>query len=518
MASKNQNEFCAILDFGSQYSQLIARRVRENHVYCEILPFDTTAEELQSRGVHGVILSGGPCGVYDEGAPQLDPAILDLPVPVLGICYGMQVACQTTGGEVIPSTEREYGDTTLNIDASDNPIFADCPEQLQVWMSHGDRVSKSGEGFEAIAHTENTPLAAVHDSAKNFWGLQFHPEVTHTRDEGKILYNFLYKICGFTGDWEIKDYVDWAVGEIRNQVGDGRVVCGLSGGVDSSVVALLIHKAIGDRLTCFFVDNGLLRKGEAQQVCDVFQGQFNLDFRFIDATDRFLERLVDVTDPETKRKQIGYQFIDEFREAAKEFTDAKFLAQGTLYPDVIESVSPFEGPSATIKSHHNVGGLPDDLDFELVEPLRFLFKDEARLIGKELGLPDEIVHRQPFPGPGLGIRIIGDITRERLDTLREADAIVREELQEWDRHHDVWQGFAVLLPVRSVGVQGDQRTYEATAALRIVESVDGMTANWMLPPQEILARISNRICNEVKGINRVVLDISSKPPSTIEWE
>ncbi|OUU25883.1 MAG: GMP synthase (glutamine-hydrolyzing) [Planctomycetia bacterium TMED53] len=518
MASSNKNEFCAILDFGSQYSQLIARRVRENRVYCEILPCTTTAEELQSRGVHGVILSGGPCGVYDEGAPQLDPAILNLPVPVLGICYGMQVACQTAGGEVIPSNEREYGDTTLNIDATDNPIFQDCPAQLQVWMSHGDRISKSGDGFQAIAHTENTPLAAVHDPNLNFWGLQFHPEVTHTLDEGKILHNFLYRICGFSGDWEIKDYVEWAVEEIRNQVGDGRVVCGLSGGVDSSVVALLIHKAIGDRLTCFFVDNGLLRKGEAEQVCDVFQGQFNLDFRFIDATDRFLERLVDVTDPETKRKQIGYQFIDEFREAAKEFKDAKFLAQGTLYPDVIESVSPFEGPSATIKSHHNVGGLPDDLDFELVEPLRFLFKDEARLIGKELGLPDEIVHRQPFPGPGLGIRIIGDITRERLDTLRDADAIVREELQQWERHSDVWQGFAVLLPVRSVGVQGDQRTYEATAALRIVESIDGMTANWMLPPQEILARISNRICNEVKGINRVVLDISSKPPSTIEWE
>ena len=518
MASGLNNQFCAIIDFGSQYSQLIARRVRENRVYCEILPCTTTASQLRDLGAQGVILSGGPCGVYDDDAPTFDADILDMDVPVLGICYGMQVACQAVGGQVTASKEREYGDTTIFLNETDNPIFHGCDDRMQVWMSHGDRVNEISSDIVPIAHTENTPLAAVYDAAHRFWGLQFHPEVTHTQDEGKILNNFLYRICRFSGDWEIQDYVSRAVVEIREKVGTDRVVCALSGGVDSSVVAMLIHKAIGDQLTCFFIDNGLLREGEAEQVCEVFGNQFGLDFRFIDATDRFLERLAGVTDPEAKRKAIGHQFIDEFREAASQFKDARFLAQGTLYPDVIESVSPFEGPSATIKSHHNVGGLPEDIDFELIEPLRFLFKDEARVIGKEVGLPDEIVQRQPFPGPGLGIRIVGEVTRDRLQILRAADAIVQKELLGWSRFRDIWQGFAVLLPVRSVGVQGDQRTYDCTAALRIVESTDGMTANWMLPPQEILARISNRICNEVQGINRVVLDISSKPPSTIEWE
>lgn len=512
------HEYCAILDFGSQYSQLIARRVRENRVYCEILSHETTAEELRERPLKGVILSGGPCGVYEEGAPTVDPAIFELGVPVLGICYGMQIACQTLGGTVVPAEEREYGDTALIIDDQSDPLFGGLAERIQVWMSHGDRVMSIDDRFRAIAHSENSPLAAVRDVEGRFYGLQFHPEVTHTEDEGRILHNFLYKICRFGGDWKVQNYVEQAVEEIRAQVGDERVICALSGGVDSSVVAMLIHRAIGDRLSCFFIDNGVLRAGEAEQVQDLFAGQFGLDFHFIDATDRFMEALAGVEDPETKRKRIGHQFIEEFRTAAARFEGVKFLAQGTLYPDVIESVSPHHGASVTIKSHHNVGGLPEDLDFELVEPLRTLFKDEARQIGREVGLPDTVVQRQPFPGPGLAIRVIGEVTPERLEILRRADVIVQEEVEKLTDYRRIWQSFAVLLPVRTVGVQGDQRTYDNVIALRIVESVDGMTADWLYLPQETLARISTRICNEVKGVNRVVLDISSKPPSTIEWE
>lgn len=512
-------EYCAILDFGAQYSQLIARRVRENRVYCEILPHTVSAQTLREQPIRGIILSGGPCGVYEEGAPRIDPEIFELGVPILGICYGMQIGCQILGGEVTPADEREYGSTDLFVDAADDPLFQGLDSKFDVWMSHGDRVISVGPSIDTIAHTQNSPLAVVRANDRPFYGLQFHPEVTHTRDDGRLINNFLYRVCNFTGDWAITDYVEQNIAEIRSRVGDSdQVICALSGGVDSSVVARLLHRAIGDRLSCFFIDNGLLREGEAEAVTQVFTEDFQMKFRCIDATDRFLKVLEGVIDPEEKRKAIGHQFIEEFRTAAKEFTGARFLAQGTLYPDVIESISAHDGPSATIKSHHNVGGLPDDLEFELIEPLRYLFKDEARQMGRQLGLPDEIVNRQPFPGPGLGIRILGEVTSSRLATLRRADLIVQEEIQHFDGYRDIWQSFGVLLPIHTVGVMGDKRTYENVLALRIVESSDGMTADWVDVPNAILRKISNRICNEVAGINRVVLDISSKPPSTIEWE
>ncbi len=507
-----------IFDYGSQYSQLIARRVREHHAYSEIVPHTTAADEVRRRGAAGVILTGGPASCYEPGAPQIDPAVFRAGVPVLGICYGMQLAARVLGGEVSQSPAHEYGRTSIEVDP-ESPLFRGIPARTTVWMSHGDRVMDPGGVFRSLARTPSCPVAAVVHRDLPVYGVQFHPEVTHTPEGGWILRNFLVEICGSPCDWTAASYVDEAVAAIRAQVGErGRVVCGLSGGVDSSVVALLLARAIGTRSTCIFVDNGLLRKNEAAQVRATFEGKFGLDFRAVDAGARFLARLRGVTDPEEKRKAIGYEFIDVFADEARKIDGAGFLAQGTLYPDVVESTAPHGGPTAKIKSHHNVGGLPPDLKFALVEPLRFLFKDEVRRLGEELGLPPEITGRQPFPGPGLAVRCLGEVAEERLEVLRDADAIVTEEMKRSGLYSKVWQSFAVLLPVRTVGVMGDSRTYRSACVLRIVESDDGMTADWTRVPHEILAGISNRIINEVKGINRVVLDITSKPPGTIEWE
>jgi GMP synthase (glutamine-hydrolysing) len=504
-----------VLDFGSQFTQLIARRLRELSVYCEILPFDTPLAEVERRRPVGIILSGGPTSVSEAGAPRCDAGVFDTGVPVLGICYGMQLMTATLGGQVEPAPHREYGLATIQV-APGAPLFASVPSELRVWASHGDFVRAQPPGFRVTATSTNAPVAAMAADDRRLYALLFHPEVAHTDHGTDILRNFAYEVCGCTGDWTMRSFVEEATERIGEQVGDGRVVCGLSGGVDSSVAAVLIHRAIGDRLTCIFVDNGVMRLDEAEQIRKRF-GRMNLPLVFVDAADLFLQRLTGVTDPEQKRKIIGAAFIDVFEAEATKLGEFDFLAQGTLYPDVIESVSVI-GPSHVIKSHHNVGGLPARMRFKLVEPLRQLFKDEVRLVGKELGLDDEFVFRQPFPGPGLAVRILGEVTASRLNLVRRADQIVAEEVKKAGWYRRLWQSFAVLLPVQSVGVMGDARTYEYTVAIRAVESRDGMTADWARLPHELLATISSRIVNEVKGINRVVFDISSKPPSTIEWE
>ena len=520
-----------VLDFGSQYTQLIARRLRELSIYSEIVPFNTPLEVLQARKPAGLILSGGPSSVSDPGAPICDARLFELGTPVLGICYGMQLMTSVLGGEVRRSGHREFGHAHVHVGAEAATsrggsglsvavapaLFADIPAELRVWASHGDDVAAVPPGFEITATSATAPIAAMQAPDRRLFALLFHPEVAHTEHGLEILRNFAYRVCGCTGDWTIASFIEEATNRIRQQVGDGKVVCGLSGGVDSTVAALLMHRAIGDRLTCIFVDNGLLRYDEASQIRKRFTEKLHLPLDFVDATDLFLTRLAGVTDPEQKRKIIGATFIDVFEQRANELGGFDFLGQGTLYPDVIESAS-VHGPAVVIKSHHNVGGLPERMKFRLVEPLRDLFKDEVRRVGQDLGLDREFVVRQPFPGPGLAVRVIGEITRDRLDLLRLADKIVADEIRRTGWYERLWQSFAVLLPVQSVGVMGDARTYEYTIAIRAVESLDGMTADWARLPHDVLASISSRIVNEVRGINRVVYDISSKPPSTIEWE
>jgi len=507
----------AVLDFGSQFAQLIARRVRELNVYSELLPHDTPMAELERRGVKAVILSGGPSSVYDDGAPRADPALWSGRIPVLGICYGLQLMAHELGGEVVPSAKREYGPATVSLTDADG-LFAGIDREQPVWMSHGDSILRPPEGFRATAQTDSTPYAGLADASRNLYGIQFHPEVVHTPIGREVLRNFVVEIAGVQPTWTAGNLVDTTVAEIAERVGDGHVICALSGGVDSAVAATLVHRAIGDQLTCIYVDHGLMRKRESELLRVTFERDLGMRLVMVDARDRFLKRLTGVEDPEEKRRIIGDEFIRVFEEEAAKIGQIDFLTQGTLYPDVIESKTSETKTSQKIKTHHNVGGLPADLRFKLIEPLRYLFKDEVRKVGLELGLPEAMVQRQPFPGPGLAIRIIGEVTAERLDTLREADWIVIDEIKAAGLYRSLWQSFAILTPVRSVGVMGDGRTYANVVAIRAVTSDDGMTADWARLPYEVLAKISSRIVNEVPGVNRVVYDISSKPPATIEWE
>ena len=512
-----KHQTIAVLDFGSQYTQVIARRIRECSVYSKIYHYKAPAEQLKKDNVVGIILSGGPESVLSKGSPRPDKKVFELGVPVLGICYGVQLLAHMLGGKVEKSNAREYGHGELKIKRKGS-LFRGLPSVLRVWNSHGDRLGKLPKGFRAVASTENSGFAGIVDEKRRFYGIQFHPEVHHTEGGLNILENFLRRICGCRADWSMASLAEESIANIRKKVGNHRVLLGLSGGVDSSVAAALIHKAVGRQLTCVFVDNGLLRLNERELVVDLYKRHFNMDVRVARAGSKFLKRLKGVSDPERKRKIIGNTFVEVFQDSLKRIGDSRFLAQGTLYPDVIESVSIDGNPAATIKSHHNVGGLPKNMKFELLEPLRQLFKDEVRALGAELGLPKEVVWRQPFPGPGLGVRVVGSITRRKLDVLRKADAILHEEMMGSDLYYKVWQSFCVFLPVRTVGVMGDERTYENVIAVRVVESKDAMTADWVRVPYEVLQRVSNRIINEVSGVNRVVYDISSKPPGTIEWE
>ena len=511
-----KNSSIVILDFGSQYNQLIARRVREMGVYAEVVPFHEDIDKILERKPKGIILSGGPASVYAKGAPTLDKKIFDANIPILGLCYGMQLITHLHGGEVERADKQEFGKASLELDKKDSPIFKNIPNNTIVWMSHADHVNKMAEGFEIVAHTDSS-IAAIENRDKKIYAFQYHPEVTHSEHGFEMLKNFVFEIAGAQKNWSMENYIETTVKEIKETVGDKKVILGLSGGVDSSVAAMLINKAIGKQLTCIFVDTGLLRKNEAKHVMDIYAQNFDMNIKCINAEERFLSKLKGVEDPEEKRKIIGKEFIEVFNEEAIKLKDAEFLAQGTIYPDVIESVS-VKGPSVTIKSHHNVGGLPEDLNFKLLEPLRELFKDEVRKVGRELGIPDYMVDRHPFPGPGLGIRILGEVTKEKADILREADDIFIEELRKEGLYSKVSQAFVVLLPVKSVGVMGDERTYEYTAVLRSANTIDFMTATWSRLPYEFLEKVSNRILNEVKGINRLTYDISSKPPATIEWE